>query len=134
MAIVGMLGRLTSQWRWRAATVLVVLYALCLAAPTAVMALSDGSAPAHCLTDDQHGTGPVHVHQDGSSHHHSNTDDHGQAGKCCGLFCLSAIAPDVGFITGPQLLVAAIASRFAMAMTGRGSDRIDRPPRSKLSL
>lgn len=131
-----MFGRLTRKWRWRAAKLLVVLYALCLAAPTAVLAFSNAPEPAPCLTDNHHGLGTIHLHQDGSSHHHqdSGDDDHGQAGKCCGLFCLSAIAPDVGFIAGPQPLVAAIASRFAMAMTGRGSDRIDRPPRSNLSL
>lgn len=124
-----MFGWLTRKWRWRAASLLVVLYALCLTAPTAVLAFSNASEPAPCLTDDHHGLGTIHVHQDGSSHRHQNNGDHGQAGKCCGLFCLSAIAPDVGFIAGPQPLVAAIASRFATAMTGRGSDRIDRPPR-----
>jgi len=131
-----MLGLLTRKWRWRAASILVVLYAVCLAVPTAVLAFSHASGPAPCLTDDHHGLGTFHVHQDGSSHHHQDNgeDNRGQPGKCCGLFCLSAIAPDVGFIAGPQPLVAAIESRFAMAMTGRGSDRIDRPPRSPLPL
>lgn len=129
-----MLGWLTRKWRWRAAKLLVVLYALCLAAPTAALAFSNASGPALSLTDDHHDLGTIHLHQDGSSDRHQESGGHGQAGKCCGLFCLSAIAPDVGFIAGPQPLVTAIASRFAMAMTGRGSDRIDRPPRSNLSL
>jgi hypothetical protein len=131
-----MLGWLTSQWRRRVASLLVVLYALCLAAPTAFLAFSDGSAPAHCLTDDHHGIGTNHVHQDGSSHHHSSTgdDDRGQPGKCCGLFCLSALAPADDFAARQHPPVAHPTSLFAASLSGRTSDRIDRPPRSLLSL
>ena len=136
VANIDMSGLLTRKWRWRAASLLVALYALCLIAPTAVLAFSGPSGPAPCLTEDHHGLGTVHVHQDGSPHHHQDNgdDDHNQPGKCCGLFCVSAIAPDVGFIAGAQPLVAAVASRLATALSGRGSDRIDRPPRSNLSL
>lgn len=131
-----MLGWLTSQWRWRAVSLLVVLYALCVVAPTATLALSDESAPAHCLTDDSHMTDTIHVHPDGSSHHPSGTggDERGQPGKCCGLFFLSAIAPAIDFFTDRQPPVSQLAPHFAKSLSGRGSDRIDRPPRSLLSL
>jgi hypothetical protein len=131
-----MLVRLTSKWRWRAASILVVLYALCVAAPTAALALSDKSVPVHCLTDDHHMIGTDNVHNDGSSHQHSSTgdDDHGQPGKCCGLYGLSAIVPDIDFIVGQRPPVSHLASLIANNLSGRGSDRIDRPPRSLLSL
>ncbi len=127
---------LTRRWRWRTASLLVALYAFCLAAPTAVLAFSDGSVPAHCLTDDHQEIGSNHVHEDGSSHHHSGTgdDDHGQPAKCCGLFSVSGIAPTIDFAVGQQPLVSHLAPRYAKSLTGCGSDRIDRPPRFLLSL
>lgn len=130
-----MFGWLTRKWRWRAAKLLVVLYALCLAAPTTVLAFSQTSVPAHCFTGDEHGIGTVHVHEYGSRHHHSGTDDdHGQPDKCCGLFSVSAIAPAIDFIVGQHPPVLQRPSLFAQSLSGRGADRIDRPPRSLLSL
>src|SRR5581483_3898343 len=100
-----MMTRLAIKWRWRAASLLVVLYALCLATPTAVMAFGQGGIPAHCLTDADQNAGLVHVHQDGSPHHHSggkdNDGDH--ASKCCGLFSVSAITPDVAILPALHL-------------------------------
>jgi hypothetical protein len=131
-----MLGSITSPWRRRATSLLVVLYALCLTAPTAAIALSNGAAPAHCLTDDHHGVGSAQTHENGSSHHHSGArdDGHDQPAKCCGLFCLSAIAPDADLIAAQRAPLTHLASRISNSLSGRGSDRIDRPPRSLLSL
>jgi len=135
VAKVGMLCWLTSQWRWRVASLLVVLYALCLVSPTAVLAFSQASVPAHCFTGDEYGIGTVHVHEDGLSHHHSGTDvDHGQPGKCCGLFSVSAIAPAIDFVVRQHPPVLQRPSLVAQSLSGRGADRIDRPPRSLLSL
>ena len=136
IAIVGMLHVLTRKWRWRAAVAFVALYALCLAAPTAVLAFSTQTLPAHCLNDDEYGIGAIHVHEDGSSHHHSNTGgvDHDQSGKCCGLFGSIAITPVVDFIVEQHAPVSQFAASNAKSLSGRGSDRIDRPPRSNLSL
>jgi hypothetical protein len=134
VAIVGMLDLLTRKWRLRAASLLVVLYALCLVAPTAVLAFS--AAAAHCLTDDHHGVGTSHVHEDGSSHRHSGTghDEKGQADKCCGLFCVSAMVTSVEFFAWQHPPAAHFASFHTGILSGRGDDRIDRPPRSLLSL
>ena len=131
-----MMSWLTSKWRWRAATLLVVLYAFCLATPTAVMAFGQGGIPAHCLTDDNQDAGPVHVHQDGSAHHHSDGkgDDGDHANKCCGLFSVSAIAPDLAILPAPNRPASRQPVLAADSRTGRGSDRIDRPPRSPQSL
>lgn len=126
-----MFGWLTRKRRWRVASLLVALYALCLVTPTAVMAAGKGAIPAHCLTDDHHAAGAIHAHQDGSSHHHSGSkeDDGDHDGKCCGLFSVSAIAPELGIIVTPRGPAAQQPSLTVDDLTGRGSDRIDRPPR-----
>jgi hypothetical protein len=104
--------------------------------PTAVMALSPAGAPAHCLTDDHEDAIGMHVHHDGSAHHHSGgkDDDGDHAGKCCGLFSVSAIAPEVAVLGAPHPPAARQPLLAADSRTGRGSDRIDRPPRSPQSL
>ena len=129
-----MFGWLTRKQRWRAASLLVALYALCLATPTAVVALGLNAIPAHCLTDD-HDAGVVHSHH-GSAHHHSGgTADHGDhEGKCCGLFGITAIAPEAATFSMPPAPATQQQALIAASLSGRGSERIDRPPRSHLSL
>jgi hypothetical protein len=132
-----MFGWLTGRWRWRTASLLVALYAFCLAAPTVVLAFSDASVPAHCLTDENHLLGSSHVHDDGTSHQHSGGSggaDHDQPVKCCGLFGVTGIAPSIGFVAGRLPPASHLAPLFAQSLSGRGADRIDRPPRSLLSL
>lgn len=130
-----MFSRLTRKQRWRVASLLVALYTLCLAAPTTVLALGQGPFPAHCLTGD-HDSLVAHVHDAGTIDHRSGgkADDGHHEGKCCGLFGVTAIASEVGAIVTP-LTPASRQSSIAVAnLTGRNSDRIDRPPRSPLSL
>lgn len=129
-----MLALLTRKWRWRAACLLVAAYSLCLIMPTAALALGDAPGPAHCLTDDHHGLTAVHVHADGSSDHHKSNGGDEPPGKCCGLFCLSALSPDVVLVGQPHVHAVAAVVPLPVRMAGRGSDRIDRPPRSLLSL
>lgn len=130
-----MLGWLSTKWRLRAASLLVALNALCLGAPTAVMAFGQGGIPAHCLTDEDQNAGAVHVHQDGTTHHHTGTKDDGDHSlKCCGLFSISAIAPAIVILLAPLQLASHPPVIAADDRTGRGSDRIDRPPRSRPSL
>lgn len=128
---------LTSKWRERAAAVLVALYALCLVAPVSAFAFSDSFVPVPCLsmTDHHHSMGGSHVHQDGIGHHKSSDDQSGPAGavhsgKCCGLFCVTAIAPPVFGVAEVSLVQAStVALAAAESMLGRSSNRIDRPPR-----
>jgi hypothetical protein len=142
---------LRQRFRVRAAFVVAALYALCVLAPHAAVAL--GSV-AHCLTDDQSAAHvhkakadvTAHTHADGTAHHHGGkpavqddadaTDrhEHSKAGEksgngnCCGLFCISAIAGD----RGPMLLVplsfAADLPALADALTGHDPGRLNRPP------
>jgi hypothetical protein len=135
--------------RWKAALTLAALYALCVLMAPVAFAFS--GAPAHCLTD----AGPAHVHQrmaepaevhaHGAGHSHGSTaaahehlgesapDDHahgdGKAGgNCCGLFCITGLAqerPD--FLTTPVVNAQSV-STLADVLTGRGPDRINKPP------
>jgi hypothetical protein len=143
-----MFRRLTGQRRFSVASLLVALYALCLVAPTAVIALNASPAAAHCLTDSNHGRsqgqsdrhaghdmGENHNSSDGSNHHSNAAgDEKGQPGQCCGLFCVSAMVTGVDFIAWQHPPVTHIASLFVESLSGQDSDRIDRPPRSLLSL
>lgn len=134
-----MLALLTSKWRSRAATLLVALYAFCVVAPVAAFAMSEGSTAAHCLTDDHHAMGAMsdsHDHPAGASHQHPGPagDDHGQAGKCCGLFGVTAIAPAFDVVVTQVAQASDVAMRPAESLFGRNSSRIDRPPRFLLSL
>ncbi len=130
-----MLGWLTRKQRWRVASLLVALYALCLVAPTAAMAVGHGSIPEHCLAGD-HDTGVAHVHHEGLAHHHSGgkAHDSDHDNNCCGLFGVTAIAPEMGSFAIPPASASKQPSLIVANLTGRGSDRIDRPPRSPQSL
>jgi hypothetical protein len=134
----GMLALLTSKWRLRAGAILVALYALCLVAPVAAFAFSDGSMLAHCLGDEPHSMAMAkdHSHHDGVGHQpaKSGHDDRGYPDKCCGLFCVTAIAPPMDVFNVQQVRFMHLASLPTESLTGLGFDRIDRPPRSFLSL
>jgi hypothetical protein len=129
-----MLGCLTAKWRWRVASVLVVLYGLCLATPTIAMAVQQGAIPVHCLSHDDHGVGVTHSHDHGSQPHHSDGDDHARPAKCCGLFSTSAIAPAIAVVDFQTAVLSPAPSLISAILIGRGPDRIDRPPRFLLSL
>jgi hypothetical protein len=131
-----MLTRLTRGFRLRAASVLVALYAVCVLAPAAAFAFGDGSGAAHCLTDENHGLGKPHVHQDGTAHKHSDDadDQKSPAGKCCGLVCLSALAPADDLTLNQPIRFATVLSLVEDGIPGRVPDRLYRPPISLLSL
>ena len=133
---------LTIGMRHRAATALVVLYALCVLAPAGAFAFGDASKAAHCLTDDNHGLGAshthnkAHAHDDGSAAPHSHDGDEQQttSGQCCGLFCLSALAPSTDLPLAQPELPVLVPSLNASDLLGHGPYRLDRPPDSLLSL
>ena len=145
-----MLIRLTRAVRRRTASIVALLYMLCVLAPAAAFAFGDGTRAAHCLTDDNHGLQPVHVHEhdghehgggkahihdDGTSHEHSPAP----AGKssdaqCCGLVCLSALPASVLEVQAPVLPAMTAASANQADVTGRTPERLYRAPISPLSL
>lgn len=130
-----MLKRCSKDFRLKAASLLVALYAICLVAPFAALAFGDFKA-AHCLTDESHGLAATHVHSDGATHPDSGDGDDGSgpAGKCCGLFCLSALAPSAEQPAAQLEPMALILSLNTTGIIAAGPDRLYRPPDSLLSL
>ena len=126
----GMLVRLTKACRWRAAAIVAALYAVCVLAPTTVMAFGDSSRAAHSLTENHHAIGKqshhsagaavdaAHPHDDGVAHKHSGPDktsSKGNNGDCCGLMCLFAmpgsVAANTDFVRPLAPLAAVKPSR-----------------------
>src|SRR5215472_9004944 len=138
-----MLSVLTKTFRARAATVLAALYALCVLAPAVAFALSDDPAIAHCLTEGHvgvhdHGAkhdhgGNLPVHADGTAHQHAAPQPSGNDGKaaiatCCGLFSVVAIPGEPVPSLGLDSLASVVLPVLGEALTGRGPERINRPP------
>ena len=137
-----MLRWLQREWRVRAAIAVAVLYALCVLAPGVAVAFN-GPAAVHCLTT-SHGIASAHefgekphVHADGTVHHHAAQKDaavppHGDGdehpGKCCGLFCMSALALQAEPTIATEQPLSLDFPALEAKLTGRGASRIDRPP------
>jgi hypothetical protein len=146
----------TKGFRVKAAIVLAALYALCVLAPSAAFAFSGNPMIAHCLIEDHiaaaahdHGAsvhdhgGKVHVHADGTTHQHHDSGpvpkSQSGGGKadvatCCGLFSVVAIAGEPGLILEPTSHASVLLPPLRETLSGRGPERINRPPISLLSL
>ena len=147
-----MLSALTKSFRARAAIAIAALYALCSIAPAAAFAFSNNPAVSHCLTEGhigvhnasmhdhaaahEHG-GTAHVHADGSAHQHpddgappqhSGDDDKARVASCCGLFSVVAIAGEPTPSLGLYSLASVVLPVVGEALSGRGPERINRPP------
>jgi hypothetical protein len=150
-----MLIRLTRAARFRVASALALLYLLCVLAPAAAFAFGDGSRAAHCLTDDNHGLRPahvhehnghendghrhdggtLHVHEDGASHEHSKAPGGKSSdGQCCGLACLSALPASLSEVVTPALPAMVAVSVDEESIAGNPPERLYRPPISPPSL
>ena len=131
-----MLMQLTRGFRLKAASALVVLYAICLLAPTAAFALSPSPRQAHCLTQADHGLAKAHVHHDVAEHEHpQKTDDEkDQLKNCCGLFCLTALTPAIDLAIGQSPVGSAVVAALEAAAARGAPGRLDRPPISLLSF
>lgn len=133
-------AQMSMGFRIRAAGVLVVLYALCVLAPAAAFAFGDNAKAAHYLTDENNGLAHVHstthAHDDGTAHQHADDSDEqqsGATGSCCGLFCLSALAPYADLPSVQPELLALVRSLDATGIIGQAPDRLYRPPDALLS-
>ena len=142
-----MLSVLTKTFRTRAAIFVAALYALCVLAPAVAFAFSDNPAVAHCLTEGhvgvhdhganhEHG-GTLHVHADGSAHQHhddgaapqpSHDDGKAAIATCCGLFSVVAIPGEPVPSFGSDSLASVVLPVLGEALSGRGPERINRPP------
>lgn len=129
-----MLALLTIRWRKRAATLLVALYALCVVAPVAAFAASGGGTAPHCAASDYQGMANDHDTDAGRRQAVPGNEDHAGLVKCCGVFAVSAIAPDVDVVALPMDRASDVAMPPAGNLLGRHAGRIDRPPRVLTSL
>jgi len=135
-----MLSDLTITFRVKAAIVLAALYTLCILAPSAAFAFSASPGVAHCLTEGHVGIhdhgGKVHVHADGTAHHHdhdgaappSGEDEKSRVSSCCSLFSVVALPSEPGLSLGLYNPASIVLPALADALSGRGPERINRPP------
>jgi hypothetical protein len=141
--------RLTGATRWRAASILALLYMLCVFGPPAALVLADAARASNCLTEHNHSLRSVHVHEhsvavqdggttrvhsDGTSHKPSKAPDDRSSDQCCGLACLSALPAGIVQIDTPAVPVVVVALGQQMDLAGKGPERLYRPPISVLSL
>ena len=131
--------KLSSNPRKKLATLLVALYALCVLAPHAALALSHGNMAAHCLTetaaaphDHKVAKAQTHIHDDGASHEHNtaqtkDSDDNTQA-ACCGLFFMTALAADTHPVSLYEIPAGQIAAVAQDSRADHPPGRLHRPP------
>jgi hypothetical protein len=134
-----MLSVFAKTFRVKAAIVLAALYTLCILAPAAAFAFSTNPHVAHCLTEGHvgvHDHGKAHVHADGAAHHHdhdgaeppSGDDEKSRVASCCSLFSVVAIPGGPGLTLGLYNPASIVLPVLADALSGRGPERINRPP------
>jgi hypothetical protein len=134
---------LTKNLRRRAAILIAVAYAFCVVTPAAALAFGDSPTVFHCLQDKNtmanagehggishaHGDGAIHQHEQSSvPDHHSNQDGKADAGNCCGLFCVSALAYSVNLTFGAFAPASPSVPAVANGLTGRAPAPLHRPP------
>ncbi len=136
-----MLQTLRRGLGFRVAMALAIFAAICFVMPPAPMAFGHGSDVAHCLSS---ADSPEHGMQGGAAHHEhgampQSNGDHtqlpsGKAPGCCGLFCLSALAPNcASALAGPDLPEMR-SPRRETRISGRVPELLDRPPISLFSV
>lgn len=140
---------------------IAVLYALCVLTPSAAAAFGIGDQPAHCFTEQQlglhvhqaaagharggaraheHAHMQAHVHNDSAAHRHADSHHPGTRDRdndpaaCCGLFGVTAMAVDPQVDLGAPSRHSAILPASFEELSGRGPDRINRPPIALLPL
>src|SRR6516162_7808533 len=126
-----MLSVFAKAIRVKGAIVLAALYTLCILAPSAAFAFSASPGVAHCLTE-----GHVHIHADGTAHHHdhdgaappSGDDEKSRVASCCSLFSVVALPGEPGPSLGLYSPGSTVLPVLADALSGRGPERINRPP------
>jgi hypothetical protein len=141
------------SWRARAASLLAVLYALCVMTPAIALAMGDDVATAHCLNavavqvaaaphdhghDHGHASDATDTHHDYADHaapaHHTDGGGKAPMGSCCGLFCLAGLPSNLGPVVEQTVHASTEILSGEDHLIGRGPDRINRPPISLLSL
>jgi hypothetical protein len=130
-----MLSVARKHWHRKAGLVVAAFYLLALVTPAVAVTLSVDPSRGHCL-DEIQAVASHHHSADHAYHHDSPPADppRDQNQNCCGLFGVTAIAPNFAITAIPMVVANSITITRSEDLVGRGFDRIDRPPRSLLSL
>lgn len=130
-----MVALITNSWRRTVGALVVALYALCVMLPAAAVAASPSPTTEHCLGEHHHAAAETALHEGAGAAHHEPADhDHGQDEKCCGLFGVTALAPDFQVVAVRLTQSSALTMPLVGSLFGSRGARIDRPPRNLLSL
>jgi hypothetical protein len=123
-----MLTALTTGLRFRLAILLAAFAALCFVAPPAVLAFGHGSATADCMARaDVVGHGKIATAQRGQHHGDDSAPTGNHRPSCCELFCMSALAVDLG-VGEPEAIPSTSYVPRESILFGRVAERLDRPP------
>jgi hypothetical protein len=135
-----MLIGLATGLRFRLGLAIAAFAAFCFVAPPAVLAFGHGGNTLDCLAHaDKVNHGKAAASQ--AAHHHGDhapaTELPGEDGhpgpvvdhqmSCCGLFCLSALAADLGLMQPARAAAAPDPAREPNLLS-RVPERLDRPP------
>jgi hypothetical protein len=130
-----MLSIVRKYWYRKVGLVVAAFYLLALAAPAVAVTLSVDPSRAHCLDEIQFLASHHHTADHADRDHSPPADPpQDQNQNCCGLFGVTAIAPNFAITAVPVVVANSITITRSESLFGRGFDRIDRPPRSLLSL
>jgi hypothetical protein len=153
-----MLRILTSLNGRRLAAWLVALaYLAGVVTPSAALAFGDGAASAYCFDEiAEQVAAPnvqVHVHADGTVHHHADhttlealqkdsersqnpagSQDHTHDADCCGAFGFAAVLPAQSVPIAGSTAFHVRLPILTECLVGCRPDRIDRPPIVLLSM
>lgn len=152
-----MLIRLTKGTRLKAGRLVALAYLLCVMTPSATFAFGDGTRAAPCLTESEHGRGPVHVHEltvpaHADTHVHARNaphvheaaaaaldavetslddgagDHHKSGGDCCGLMCVTALPAAIADFGRPAAPETLCVSATYRSVADSAPPRHYRPP------
>ena len=135
-----MLTALTTGVRLRVATLVAALAIFSFVAPPMALAFAPSKTAVHCLSRTDHEFAPhgqAEALQPGSIHDHEDHAEHSHGDRksaCCCLFSVTALVPDSGDLSEPELSRSAAFSAIEASFHGFTPDRLNRPPISLLSL
>jgi hypothetical protein len=127
--------------RFRIAIAMAAFAVLALVAPPIAVAFVPTPGTVYCLTHDDQGMGLAH-NDHAVVHHHSGELDHTKYSHeegehkyhCCGLFCVTALIPEVRGVPAPPLMRPERSSVFDLGINSRVPEPHFRPPIPRLSF
>jgi hypothetical protein len=136
-----MLTALTRGVLFRAAIWVAAVAVLAFVAPPIAVAFAPAKNAVYCLTHDDHAIGrddqdhaADHHHPGGLDHVKHSPGDGDHKSHCCGLFCVTALAPSLGHVFKHTWSRAPVLFELQTSFSGRTHERIDRPPIPFLSM